>query len=163
MSYINEIIIHSFGSIKASNGSARSANYRDAYDECIGGKRPTVEQAKRYYPPRNGVTIIDDPLDIYEGGFRNGTVFAREEWQSMLMNCALVDGTLIMDRGVLWQVYTYTNYRGTQRQKKRKVSQLSCAGLASQSVVYVASVSQTHARMIKAIQACGCARNVNHP
>ena len=121
MSYFNEIKLHSFGNIKASNGGARSSNYRDAYDECIGGKRPTKDQAKRYYPPRNGVTILDDPLDITEGGFRSGTVFAQEEWQSMLMNCALVDGTLIMDRGVLWQVYTFTNYQGNLRQKKRRI------------------------------------------
>ena len=121
MSYINEIVLHSFGSIHAGNGGARSSNYRDAYDECLSGKHPIKYQAKRHYPPRNGVTIIDDPLDIAEGGFRYGTVFCREEWQSMLMNCALVDGTLIMDQGVLWQVYTYTNYRGTQRQKKRRI------------------------------------------
>ena len=121
MSYFNEIQLHSFGSIKARSGGARSSNYRNAYDECRGGKRPRKDQTKRYYPPRNGVTIIDDPLDMHKGGFRNGTVFCQEEWTSMLMNCALVDGTLVMDKGVLWQVYTYTNYRGTQRQKKRRI------------------------------------------
>ena len=122
MSYINEIIIHSYGPLRArGNGSARAYNYRDAYDEQGSGKHSTANQSKRYYPPRNGVTIIEDPLDIHDGGFRKGTVFCREEWQSMLMNCALAEGTLVMDKGVLWQVYTYTNYRGTQRQKKRKV------------------------------------------
>ena len=122
MSYINEIVIHSYGPLRArGNGSARAYNYRDAYDEQGSGKHSTRDPAKRYYPPRNGVTIIADPLDICDGGFRDGTVFCREEWQSMLMNCALVDGTLVMDRGILWQVYTYTNYRGTQRQKKRRI------------------------------------------
>ena len=109
MSYFNEIKLHSFGSIKASNGGARSANYRDAYDECKSGKHPRKDKAMLHYPPRNGVIIIDYPLNMHEGGFRSGTVFCQEEWASMLMNCALVDGTLIMDRGVLWQVYTYTN------------------------------------------------------
>ena len=101
--------------------NALSSNYRGATDELESGKHPTVNQARHNYPPRNGITIIADPLDICDGGFRDGTVFCREEWQSMLMNCALVDGTLVMDRGILWQVYTYTNYRGTQRQKKRRI------------------------------------------
>ena len=121
MSYINEIQLHSFGSVKAHNGNARSNNYLNSYDERKGGKRPTKGRAKQCQPARNGVTIIDDPLDITDGGFKNGTVLCKEDWSAMLMNCALVDGTLVMDKKGLWEVYSYTNYRGTQRQKKRRI------------------------------------------
>lgn len=121
MSYFDEVRLHSYGGIRARNGCAYSANYINSYDERKGGKHPRKDQATRTYPPRNGTTIFNDPLNIADGGFRNGTKFCKEDLDAMLMNCAFVDGTLIMDKKGLWEVYTYINYRGAQRQKKRRI------------------------------------------
>ena len=102
--------------------AARVNDYVYCYD-------PNERQAKQPATKRCGrppttynytIKIVHDPLDC--GAFAPGREFSYLEHDAMLLNCAFTDGTLIMEKDILWEVYTYTNYRGNQRQKKRRVA-----------------------------------------
>ena len=122
MSYIKEIFLHSNGHLKARNGTGRSANYTNSYDERKSG---THHKKRNSYKPSNNsaVVIIHDPLGFYNGGFRCGAIFGEEDWERMRSSRVITEGTIFKqnDRnGILciWRMVTLKHFDGRRIMKR---------------------------------------------
>lgn len=80
-SYINEIHLHSLGSLKAHNGTARYVHLP-----------PIVDKKKGW---RTVIEIVYDPIKPEDGGLRTGAKFRAMDWKYTLTNRSASDNTIV--------------------------------------------------------------------